>query len=200
MGPAPHRVRLGAVRSVDRQRGEFTSRRARLGDGGAGPVSLFGFWRRGGREPAIRRAGRPRSALGLFGVWGGGLEVPGPGPVYRLVGPAAATPPGADGQQYPLSDFALGEGAAFGQLDFGPGQPPDRRRLAGQVWTCAWCCWRPLWSGSVFGARRIGRPTGWRWAPRRGAPGRTGTPAFKRRSKTFISIRCGGTFGRRCQA
>ena len=37
-------------------------------------------------------AGAP---VGLSGVWGGGLEVSGPGPVYRLVGRAAAKEPGA---------------------------------------------------------------------------------------------------------
>src|SRR5208283_1462523 len=136
MGPAPHRVQFGSVRSVDRRRGEFPSRRTCLGKGGAGPVSLFGFWRRDWREPAIRRPGRPGSLLGLFGVWSCGLEVPGPRPVYRLVGPTAATPSGPHRQQYPLSYSTMGQGASFGQLDIGPSQPPARPRLAGQVW--AW--------------------------------------------------------------
>ena len=61
-------------------------------------------------------------------------------------------------------------------------------------------CWRPLWSGSVFAARPIVRPTGWPWARPPGAPARTGTPVFKRRSKTFISIRCERDFREALQA
>src|SRR5208282_2649600 len=60
----------------------------------------------------------------------------------------------------------------------------------------AWCCWKPLWSGSVFAARLIVRPTGGRWERRQDGRGRIGTPASKLQSKTFIFIRCGGTFRR----
>ena len=61
---------------------------AGLGQRGAGPLSLSGFWRGGGRKPAIRGSRWSEPPLGLPGVRSGGLEVPGPGPVYRLVGRA----------------------------------------------------------------------------------------------------------------
>jgi len=107
--------------------GEVSSQAAGRGWVKAALVQFhYWFWRRDWREPAIRRPGRPGSLLGLFGVWGCGLEVPGPRPVYRLVGPTAATPSGPHRQQYPLSYSTMGEGASFGQLDIGP----VSRRLA----------------------------------------------------------------------
>ena len=111
----------------------------------------------------------------------------------------AKTQSGAAGQQHPLSDSALGQGAAFGQLDVGPGQPPACPRLASQVWPWHRAAGDLCGTGAFSRARPIVRPTGWRWARPPGAPGRIGTPVFKRPSKTFISIRCGGTFGRRCK-
>jgi len=193
-GPAPHRVQFGSVRSVDRR--EVSSQAAErawvkaalfqfhyLGFGGAIGENLQYVVRTARVAPwpvwcLELRLGSARTETGL-----------------SVVGPTAATPSGPHRQQYPLSYSTMGQGASFGQLDIGPSQPPARPRLAGQVW--AWhraagdFVERERFRGTAYRAA-----TGWRWARRLGAPGRTGTPAFKRPSKTFISIRCDATFGR----
>jgi len=52
-----------------------------------------------------------------------------------------------------------------------------------------WYCWRPLSSGTVFGARSIERLTGRGWGQRRGGRAKIGIPVSKCRSKTFTFTR-----------
>ena len=67
LGPASHCWRFGSVGCADAPRGQCASRRTCLGPGRAGPVPLFGFWRRGGREPAIRGRGTAKDSR--WPVW-----------------------------------------------------------------------------------------------------------------------------------
>ena len=204
-GPAGHGVAgaqrtdrwpVGPTGTAEPPGGQWPTRRAGLGQSGTGPLSLSGFWRRGGREPAICCPRWSEPPLGLPGVRSGGLEVPGPGPVYRLDGRATAKAPGAGGQQHAFSHLALGQGAGFGQLDPGAGRGPDRPGLAGQIWTSG---------GGVGDLRRAatfpghgvsGGQLAAGGSHRRAlAPGPAYLPAGAA-SKRFTSIRCGGAFGK----
>ena len=188
--------RAGPIGSAELAGGQWRAGPAGLGQSGAGTLSLSGFWRGSGREPAIRCPRWSGSPVGLPGVRGGGLEVPGPGPVYRLDGRAAAKAPGGGWpttrvfSSCPGSRCRIWAVGSWGRSRAGSaetGRPNTDIR---------WWCWRPLSSSPVSGARCIGRPTGRGRESPPGARARIGIPVCRCRAKRFIFIRCGGAFGK----
>src|SRR5207237_1869236 len=99
----------------------------------AATVSLSGLRRQCGGKSSIPDRHRAGASVGFAAVWGGGLEMPGAGPLYWMAAGESATPSWAGGQQQPFSDPAVGESASLGELGFGPSEPAAVGGLAGQV-------------------------------------------------------------------
>src|SRR6266566_597961 len=121
--------------AVDGARGQRRPKGTKALCGGPAPVPLSGPRRDGRGEPAISGQRWPGAPAGFAALWLGGLAMPAAGSLHWLGASPARAPLGTAHQQYSLCHPALGEGAAFGQLDFGPSDPAALARLASQVRT-----------------------------------------------------------------